>query len=132
MRCHSRGRLDIVVSCALLAATLTLFPAAAALAQVASDLAAALHVDLDESQPYLPGPRATGHVTNDSSYRLTNVRLRLDATDAAGQALPPAFGWVSGDVPAHGQGWFRIQVPPNAVHLSVSVIGFDLVSVQSP
>ena len=120
------------VLCTLLVVTLILYPATAVLPQVASDLAAALHVDLDQPPPYLPGSRASGHVTNDSVYRLTNVRLRVDAFDAAGRAMPPTFGWVDGDVPAHGRGWFRILVPPDAVRLSVSVIDFNLVSIQSP
>jgi hypothetical protein len=120
------------VLCTLLVATLILFPATAVLPQVASDLATALHVDLDQPPPYLPGSRASGRVTNDSGYRLTNVRLRLDASDAAGQALPPTFGWVDGDVPAHGRAWFRMLVPPGAVRVSVSVIDFNLVSIQSP
>jgi hypothetical protein len=120
------------VLCAVLVAILILFSATAVLPQVASDLATALHVDLDQPPPYLPGSRATGHVTNDSGYRLTNVRLRVDASDTAGQALPPTFGWVDGDVPAHGRAWFRILVPPNAVRLSVTVIDFNLVSIESP
>ena len=118
--------------CMLLVATLILVLAHAVLAQVASDLASFLHVDLDQRPPDLPGSRATGHVTNDSGYRLTNVRLRLDAFDATGHALPPIFGWVDGDVPAHGRAWFRILVPSNAVRLSVSVIDFNVVSIESP
>jgi len=127
-----RSSARIPALCGLLAATLVLFPAAAALPQVASDLAAALHVDLDQPPPYVRGSRVTGSVTNDTDYRLTNVRLRVDAFDGAGQALPPAFGWVTGDVPAHGRGWFRIEVPSNAARLTVSVVDFALVSVESP
>ena len=116
----------------LLAASLVLVPVPPVLSQVASDLVAALHVDLDQPPQYMPGSRVTGSVTNDTDYRLTNVRLRVDAFDGAGQALPPAFGWVTGDVPAHGRGWFRIEVPSNAARLTVSVVDFALVSVESP
>lgn len=119
--------------CTLLSlATLILFGASPVLPQVPPDLAGAVHADLDRPPPYLSGSVATGRVTNDSNYRLTNVRLRLDAADAAGQPLAPTFGWVQGDVPARGRGWFRILVPPNAATLSVSVVGFDLVSIESP
>lgn len=119
--------------CTLLCvAMLILFGASPVRPQAPPDLAGAVHADLDRPPPYLSGSVATGRVTNDSSYRLTNVRLRLDASDAAGQPLAPTFGWVNGDVPARGRGWFRILVPLNAVTLSVSVVSFDLVSIESP
>ena len=118
--------------CALLAAIAVIFPATSAWPQVPPDLRDAVRAELDQQAPHLPGSRTTGHVTNDSGYRLTNVRLRLEAFDATGQALPPTFGWVDGDVPPHGRAWFRITRPPNAVRLSVSVVDFNLVSIQSP
>ena len=121
-----------IALCTLLAVAMVLLHATASLPQAAADLATALHVELDKPGSYSPGNRASGRITNDSDYRLTNVRLRLDASDAAGQALPPTFGWVDGDVPAHGRAWFRIPVPPNAVRVSVSVIDFNFVSIQSP
>lgn len=128
-----RSSLASLGLCALLClAALILFRPTPVLPQVRPDLLAAIRVDLDETPPYLPGSRATGHLTNDSGYRLTNVRLRLDATDADGHSLPPTFGWVDGDVPAHGRAWFRILVPPRAIHLTVSVIDFHLVSIESP
>jgi hypothetical protein len=118
--------------CALggLAVVLFIFLAVIAVsAQSPGEIAAALHVDVVEWAP--AEPLAIGYVTNESYYRLTNVQLRVDATDAAGGRLDPTFGWVYGDVPGRGgRGRFRVDVPRNAATCTISVVFFNLVAPE--
>jgi hypothetical protein len=78
------------------------------------------------------GPSVTGYVENDSAYRITNVRLRVEATDSAGRSLPPTFGWVYGAVPARGRMSFSVPLPPGAAGYQVSVESFDRTTHESP
>ena len=92
------------------------------------EIAGALRVDVAERPPR---SRAHGYVINDSSYRITAVRLRVDGTDPDGQVLEPAYGWVPGDIPGlGGRGWFNVVVPPNAERYAISVTSFDMVAPE--
>ena len=70
----------------------------------------------------------SGYVKNQSDYRITNVRLRVDVVDANGQPLEPAFGWVYGDVRAGGEAPFRVVIPTQGTTVGVKVLSFHLVS----
>ena len=94
-------------------------------------IADALRVDLAASPPGPSGPRAHGYVINDSSYRITAVRLRVDGTDPDGQPLEPAYGWVPGDIAGlGGRASFSIVVPANAARYAISVTSFDTVAPE--
>lgn len=78
------------------------------------------------------GPSVTGYVRNNTLYRIGNVRLRVEATDPLGRRLPPAFGWVYGDVEAGGRTSFSIPLPASAATYEIAVESFDLLSRESP
>jgi hypothetical protein len=48
--------------------------------------------------------------------RLGDVRLRIESLDGSGRVIGESFGWVIGDVPAGGRGFFviRVEVPGTA------------------
>lgn len=74
----------------------------------------------------------TGYVYSDHTYRVGNVRLRLEVLDAAGQPLDLIFGWVFGDIPAGGRAYFTMPAPPKGSTYRVTVDSFDQISRQSP
>jgi len=54
------------------------------------------------------GLAVEGYVYNARPSRITNVRLQVDSIDANGALVASAGGWVLGDVPAGGRGYFYI------------------------
>ena len=81
------------------------------------------------------GPRGLavhGWVYNDLPWRVTNVRLRVECVDASGTAIASAPGWVLGDVPARGHGYFYVPIPSRAAIYRVSVQSFHKVTRETP
>lgn len=76
-----------------------------------------------------------GRVQNESAFRVTAVRLRIEGVDEGGNAVGETSTWVFGSIPARGQGHFVFPAIPRAVTYRVTVAGFDRVAredVQSP
>jgi hypothetical protein len=75
-----------------------------------------------------------GFVYNDSPCSLANVRLRVVALDANGRTTAQSGGWVAGDLPPRGRGYFALPLPsPSAVEYRVNVVSFDeVMSPQAP
>ena len=73
-------------------------------------------------------PAVQGYVENRSPMRLGGVRLRVESLDDGGRVIGESFGWVIGDVPAGGRGFFviRVQVPGAAYRTSVQ--SYDAIS----
>jgi hypothetical protein len=89
-----------------------------------------------ERRAYGVMPAVEGRVENDSTFRVTAVRLRVEGLDDGGQAVGETSTWVFGSIPAHGQGYFVVPVIPGAKTYRISVSGFDRVireeTVESP
>lgn len=75
-----------------------------------------------------PPPVIQGHVYNDSSLRVTNVRLEIDAVDDAGRAVGRTFGWALGDIVPGGETAFFVEAIPGAVNYHIRVHSFDVVA----
>src|SRR5262249_74331 len=75
-----------------------------------------------------------GFVYNDSPCSLANVRLMVVALDASGRATAQSGGWVFGNLPPRGRGYFALPLPsPAAVEYRVNVVSYDeVMSPQSP
>ena len=82
------------------------------------------------SVPALPPACAKieGYVYNDSSLRVTDVRLRVASLDTAGRAVGQTMGWVIGDIPPSGRAYFEIPLATPAAAYAVTVVSFDVVS----
>jgi hypothetical protein len=78
------------------------------------------------------GLAVEGWVYNGLAWRITNVRLRIDGVDPNGAVIVSAAGWVLGDVPAHGQGYFYVPVSAPAVTYRASVQEFNKVALEAP
>ena len=74
------------------------------------------------------GRGVAGWAYNDSAWRLTNVRLRVESIDAGGAVQASASGWVQGDLRAGDRAYFYVAVPSHAPTYRVSVESFDRVA----
>ena len=78
------------------------------------------------------GLAVEGYVYNALPWRITNVRLQVDSLDANGTPVASASGWVLGDVPAGGRGYFYVPVSAQAPTYRPSVQTFDKVMLEVP
>jgi hypothetical protein len=71
-----------------------------------------------------------GFVYNESPCAVSDVRIHVTAVDPEGRPVGESRGWVHGDIPAGGRGYFVLGVPdgPGADSYRVNVIGFDPIS----
>ncbi len=77
------------------------------------------------------GPRGltvSGYVYNDSIYRLTNVRLRVEVLDDTGRVIERGTGWVFGDLPQEGRAYFVVSVAVKGTSYRITVDSFSRVS----
>jgi hypothetical protein len=71
------------------------------------------------------GPAMVGWLYNDHAFAVSNVRLRVDVLDPAGQSVGSGEGWVYGNVPARGRAYFFVTVPRYAAAYRYEVVRFD-------
>lgn len=70
-----------------------------------------------------------GFVYNESRCSVTDVRLRVVAVDTEDRPVAEGWGWVFGDIPAGGRGYFVVPLTTTpAASYRVQVISFDEVS----
>jgi hypothetical protein len=78
------------------------------------------------------GLAVEGYVYNALPWRITNVRLQVDSIDANGTLVASTAGWVHGDVPAGGRGYFHVPVSAHAATYRPKVQRFDKVMLEVP
>ena len=81
-----------------------------------------------EERPMGGAPTIGGWVQNDTSYRVCDVRLRVEGVDAAGQAVGDELAWTIGDIAAGSRGYFVVAAIPGATTYRITVASFDVVS----
>jgi hypothetical protein len=119
----------MVLVLAMIATTIGTAAAARAQSPIASDQSA-FGFELQQTT----GPRGLaveGYVHNALPWRITNVRLRVESVDANGALTAAASGWVLGDVPAGGRGYFYVPVSTPATTYRASVQAFDKVALEA-
>jgi len=77
-------------------------------------------------------PRIEATVHNDSRYRVTDVQLRVDGLSADNRQVGQRVVWALGDIAPNGETSFVAETIPGAVNYRITVVSFDLVSVESP
>lgn len=70
-------------------------------------------------------PTVTGYVTNQWGLSTRNVRLRVEALDAAGAVTATYIGYVNGYVTPGAHVYFEVPVQAKAPSYRVSVLSFD-------
>jgi hypothetical protein len=79
-----------------------------------------------------PIPTIEGQVANPSTAWVTDVRLRVEGLDAAGQAVGTTFTSTLGDILPGGEAPFLVEPVPGAVDYRISVASFYVVSLSQP
>lgn len=70
-------------------------------------------------------PIVSGYVTNQWGLATRNVRLRVEALDAAGAVTATYIGYVNGMLTPGTHVYFEVPVPAKAPSYRVSVLSFD-------
>lgn len=76
------------------------------------------------------GKGVEGYIYNQSPWRITNVRLRVQSVDRNGTVTNESSGWVVGDVKAGGRSYFYVSVPAHAASYRATVQSFDKVGFE--
>jgi hypothetical protein len=72
-------------------------------------------------------PVVSGYVTNQLGHAMRNVRLRVEALDAAGGVTASYIGYVNGYVTPGTHVYFEVPVTAAAPSYRVSVLSYDLI-----
>lgn len=73
-------------------------------------------------------PAIEGQVQNDSPFRVSAVRLRVEGFDASGQSVGETSTWTFGNIAPGGRGHFVVPPLPRATTYRITVSAFDRVS----
>ena len=73
-----------------------------------------------------------GYVHNESRYLVSGVRLKVQVLDEGGGVVGESLGWVYGNVPAGGRGYFAVPVPRRGADYRVTIVSFTPNSVDAP
>jgi hypothetical protein len=74
----------------------------------------------------LEGNAIRGRIYNEYFRPADKVRLKVDGLDAADRVLATRYEWVLGVVPAAGNRYFDVRVPP-ADHYRVAVASYTFI-----
>jgi hypothetical protein len=77
-------------------------------------------------------PLVSGYVTNQWGLPAKNVRLRVEALDAAGNVTATYIGYVNAFVIPGSHVYFEVPVPVKAPGYRVRVLSFDPVQGHGP
>lgn len=127
------GRLtDVLLKCATVAVALGSGSVPDVLAQgAAAPSVDALRVTWQPRQ-YAVVPAIEGYVQNDTAFRVSSVRLRVEGFDADGQSVGETSTWAFGTIPPGGRGHFVVPPVPRATTYRITVAAFDRVSREEP
>ena len=85
-----------------------------------------------EPEGATPTPRIEAIVHNDSRYRVTDVQLRVEGLNADNHEVGQRVVWALGDIAPSGETSVVAESIPGAVNYRITVVSFDLVSVEAP
>jgi hypothetical protein len=102
-----------------------------AAAQSPAEVARFLRVEWEPVSDTLGPPRLTGHIYNDSVYRISSVRLRVQTVNASNDVVNESLAWVYVSVPARGREYFSIRRPPGGETFRLAVESFVLFSREA-
>ena len=71
--------------------------------------------------PESGGRRIWGYIYNSRNYYAGQVRLLVEAYDAAGQTVEARYHWLPGNVPPNNRAYFEVRDVPVAERYRVSV-----------
>jgi hypothetical protein len=98
----------------------------------AIDVESQFRFELEEAQRSHRGLAVEGYLYNGLSWRITNVRLRVESLDQSGRVTGEVSGWVVGDVKGGDRGYFFVHVVSRATTYRATVQSFDKVVLDAP
>jgi len=107
-----------------LALAVVLLAALPALAQVANGDGTDRWLKL---QWRIEGNAISGRILNQYVQPADKVRLLVEGLDAADRVVEKRYEWVGGVVPALGNRYFVVRVPPGADHYRVAVDSYTFI-----
>ncbi len=75
-------------------------------------------------------PRLVGQIYNGSAYRISSVRLRVEALDGSNQVLRESLAWIYVTVPARGNAQFSLRRPSGEA-FRLSIESFVLIARET-
>ena len=96
-----------------------------------ADVAKLLRVESESGVDALGPPRLTGHIYNDSVYRISSVRLRIETVDASNQVVKESLAWVYATLPARGRAYFSVRRPSSGEFFRLTVESFVLIAREA-
>jgi hypothetical protein len=75
-------------------------------------------------------PRLVGQIYNGSTYRISSVRLRVEALDGSNQVLRESLAWIYVTVPARGNAQFSLRRPSGEA-FRLSIESFVLIARET-
>jgi hypothetical protein len=76
----------------------------------------------------LDGRHISGRIYNGFFRAADKIRLRVESLDAADHVVAERYEWVGGGVPALGNRFFELPVPPGGDHYRVVVSSYTFVT----
>ena len=77
-------------------------------------------------------PSIEGEVHNDSPFRVSAVRLRVEGFDTSGQTVGETSTWAFGSIAPGRRGHFVFPALPRAATYRITVSAFDRVAREEP
>jgi hypothetical protein len=75
----------------------------------------------------LEGHAISGRISNEYMQPADKVRLLVEGLDAADRVVEKRYEWVGGVVPALGNRYFQVRIPPGADHYRVAVASYTFI-----
>ena len=77
-------------------------------------------------------PGIDGYLYNDSTYRIGNVRLRVEILDGSKSVVGERFAWVLGDVTPGGRAYFTLPPPPAGQDYRITMESYNVIAPGGP
>jgi hypothetical protein len=77
-------------------------------------------------------PAATSAAPDEGQPDFLRIEWHVVQRDSGARPVGEAWGWVFGDVPARGSGYFAIPLQAAADNYEVRVVSFDPVGYEAP
>lgn len=71
-------------------------------------------------------PVVSGYVTSQFGFGVRDVRLRIEALDAANAVVSTQIGYVSGQLLSGGRAYFEVPVTERAPKYRVTILSYDI------
>lgn len=116
--------------CLTVLALVVLGPVDPAASQGQAAVAQMLRIEWEQVNEACCPPRLVGQIYNGSTYRISSVRLRVEALDGSNKVLRESLAWIYVTVPARGNAQFSLRRPSGEA-FRLSIESFVLIARET-